>query len=219
MSENIFGLTPEQLEEAATDVDTLDESFTPTTGKYNEIKISQVAGYILSKENNQTMSILKLMKLLYFVDRASLVEYGCPVSYDNMVAMPFGMVLSNTYNLASGTVRSEPNGWESWISDKQNHEVSLKKRNTNTESFDELSEADIEIVDEVWQQYGDKNQWELADMQHDPKICPEWKDPQGSSIPVSYGDIFLSFGLDKDIALSLSQEIDNHNAINQALNT
>jgi len=184
----------------------------------NEIKVSQIAGYILSKEDEQTMSILKLMKLLYFVDKTSLIKYGCPVSYDNMMAMPFGMVLSNTYNLASGTVKSKPNGWESWISDKQNHNVSLKKQNTSIESFDELSEADIEIVDEVWQQYGDKNQWELADMQHDPKICPEWKDPQGSSIPVSYDDIFLSIGLDKDTASSLSQEIDNRNAINRALN-
>ena len=183
----------------------------------DELKISQVAGYILSKERNQTMSILKLMKLLYFVDRASLVKYGRPISYDNMVAMPFGMVLSNAYNLASGTIKPIPNGWESWVSDKQNHNVSLKKPNTNIESFDELSEADIEIIDEVWQQYGDKTQWELADMQHDPKICPEWKDPQNSSIPISYNDIFMSMGLDKDTALSLSEGIDNHNAINRAL--
>ncbi len=181
----------------------------------NEIKVSQIAGYILSKEILQTMSILKLMKLLYFVDRASLVKYGCPISYDNMVAMDFGMVLSNTYDLASGTIKSKPNGWESWISDKQNHNLSLKKKKP---IFDELSDADIEIVDEVWRQYGKKNQWELADMQHDPKICPEWKDPQGSSIPVSYEDIFLSIGLDKNTALSLSAEIDNHNAIHQALN-
>ena len=103
----------------------------------NEIKVSQIAGYILSKEDEQTMSILKLMKLLYFVDRTALIKYGCPVSYDNIVAMPFGMVLSNTYNLASGTVKSEPNGWESWVSDKQNHNVSLKKQNTSIASFDE----------------------------------------------------------------------------------
>lgn len=172
----------------------------------NEIKVSQIAGYILYKEDRQTMSILKLMKLLYFVDRTSLVRYGCPISYDNMVAMPFGMVLSNTYNLASGTVKSEPNGWESWVSDKQNHNVSLKKQNTNVESFDELSEADIEIVDEVWQQYGDKTQWELADMQHDSKICPEWKDPKDSSFGVSYEDILIAIGKDEnEVKVSLKR--------------
>jgi uncharacterized phage-associated protein len=185
----------------------------------NEIKISQVAGYILFKEKEQTMSKLKLMKLLYFVDRFSLVKYGHPVSYDNMVAMPFGMVLSNTYNLASGTIKSKTDGWESWISDKKDHNVSLKKKNVNVESLGELSDADIEIVDEVWRQYGDKNQWELADIQHNPKICPEWKDPQGSSVPVSYNDIFISIGFDKDTAKTLSQEIDNSNAITRALNS
>lgn len=184
----------------------------------DELKISQIAGYILSKEHKQTMSILKLMKLLYFVDRASLVKYGCPISYDNMVAMKYGMVLSNTRDLMDGFVKSKPNGWKYWVSDRDNHNVSLNLKNIQLENFDELSQADIKIVDEVWQQYGDKNQWELADMQHNPKICPEWKDPQGSSIPVSYSDIFLSIGLDKDTALSLSQEIDNHNAINRALN-
>ena len=94
----------------------------------DEIKISQIAGYILFKEAGQTMQILKLMKLLYFVDRLSLERYGEPTSFDNIVAMPHGMVLSQTYDLSSGSSHSITGGWDEWIGDRENHNLSLKKR-------------------------------------------------------------------------------------------
>lgn len=183
----------------------------------DEIKISQVAAYILSKKSNKTMTILKLMKLLYFVDRKSLTKYGAPISYDNMAAMPFGMVLSQTYNLLTGSVKSSQNGWDNWVSDRENHQVSLKK-GVNTANFVALSEADTDIIDSVLKQYGNKTGFKLADMQHDPKICPEWQDPEGSSITISYYDILVAIGFDKKTALNSAAEIDNRNAIAKALN-
>lgn len=181
----------------------------------DEIKTSQVAGYILSKESNKTMDILKLMKLLYFVDRASLVKYGEPISYDNMVAMPHGMVLSNTYSLSTGSIKSQPDGWDSWISDRSNHKLSLKKEISSKNDFDSLSNADLEIIDDVLKEYGNKSGFELADLQHNTKICPEWKDPNGSSIPINYYDIFVALGKNKKEASMLTKRIEEQNAISE----
>lgn len=179
----------------------------------DELKISQVAGYILFKTNDQSMSVLKLMKLLYFVDRTSLFECGEPISYDNIVAMPHGMVLSSTYDLLSGSIKSTDNGWDSWISDRENHKVSLKKDIKCVDDFDALSESDKSIVNRVIDQYDKYSGFDLADMQHDAAICPEWSDPHGSSLSVSYKDILEKMGKSKDdINLSIKQ-INEHNSI------
>ncbi len=171
----------------------------------NEMKVSQIAGYILYKEDKQTMSILKLMKLLYFVDRLSLEKYGEPVSFDNMVAMPHGMVLSNTLNLSNGTIKSL-GYWDKWISDKENHNISLNQDVKNIDEFDELSIADIELVDDVYSKYGQYDGFDLTDMHHNNNICPEWGDPKGSSFDVSYKDILIAMGKDENaIKVSLKR--------------
>lgn len=164
----------------------------------NEVKISQVAGYILFKEDKQIMSILKLMKLLYFVDRLSLEKYGEPVSFDNIVAMPHGMVLSQTYNLSSGSSPSIVGGWDEWISDKENHNISLNKDIKKIDEFDELSLADIELVDEVYSKYGQYSGFDLANMHHNNNVCPEWSNPHGSSFEVSYENILIAMDKGKD---------------------
>lgn len=169
------------------------------------MKVSQIAGYILYKEDQQTMSILKLMKLLYFVDRLSLEKYGEPVSFDNMCAMPHGMVLSNTLNLSNGTVKSL-GYWDEWIGDKENHNVSLNKDVKNIDEFDELSIADMELVDEVYSKYGKYGGFELADMHHNNNICPEWFDPKDSSFGVPYKDILIAIGKDEnEVQVSLKR--------------
>lgn len=153
------------------------------------------------------------MKLLYFVDRESLLECGEPISYDNMVAMPHGMVLSNVYDLSSGSIKSIDNGWDSWISDRENHKVSLKRSVKSASDFDMLSEFDINIINRVIDRYAKYSGFELADMQHNPDICPEWSDPHGSSFSVSYEDILKKMGKSKsDINLSIKQ-INEHNSI------
>lgn len=184
----------------------------------NEVKISQIAGYILFKENGYTMSILKLMKLLYFVDRLSLEKYSEPISFDNIVAMPHGMVLSQTYNLSSGSSPSSAGGWDSWISDRENHNISLNKDIKSIEEFDELSIADIELVDEVYNQYGSYSGFDLADMHHNNNICPEWVNPNGSSIGLSYEDIFIAMGKSKDEIKHALKRIEESKSLLQLFN-
>lgn len=184
----------------------------------DEVKISQIAGYILFKEKRQTMQILKLMKLLYFVDRLSLEKYGEPVSFDNIVAMPHGMVLSQTYNLSSGSIPSITNGWDAWISDRENHNISLNKDIKNIEQFDELNASDIELVDEVYAKYGSYNGFDLANMHHDNNICPEWTDPNGSSVEISYKDILIAMGKSKDEIKNALKRIKESESLLQLFN-
>ena len=42
----------------------------------------------------------------------------------------------------------------------------------------------------------------MIDIVHDKNICPEWKDPHGSSTPLKKEDIVRSIGLDEELSIS-----------------
>ena len=153
---------------------------------YSEAKVAQMAAYLLMRRNGK-MSHLKLMKLLYLADREAIRRYGISISEDHAVSMPHGPVLSRTLDYMNGHVRSEQGGWESWISDKEDHEVSLV-RNVEIDALDELSQADIEVLQSVWQKFGPMDRWAITAWTH--KNCAEWQDPNGSSFPIKRESIY-----------------------------
>jgi uncharacterized phage-associated protein len=75
-----------------------------------------------------------------------------------------------------------------------------------TPDFDELSEYEMQVLTEVDEQLGRLNQWELADLTH---TLPEWRDPEGSSIPIDPADILKAEGLSseqiRDVVLSAEE--------------
>lgn len=162
------------------------------------------------------MPHLKLMKLLYLSDRESMDRYGTPISDDHIVAMPHGPVLSQTLNLIDGDVESREGGWEDWISDKANHEVSLRSA-INIEKMDELCEADIEVLNIVWGQFGHMKKWQIRDYTH--LHCHEWEDPNGSSRPISHEMVFRALGKDAELTMELTQRLQSSNSMDEFFNS
>ena len=129
------------------------------------------------------MSYLKLIKLLYLLDRETLLRWGRPVTTDRYVSMDNGPVVSRIYDLireerAPGT---DPI-WRHYISAPQEWEVALL---ADLET-DELSRAEEALIDEIYAAYGKMTRWDLVRVSHD---LPEWQDPNGSAIPIQYRDI------------------------------
>lgn len=182
---------------------------------FNDRKVAHMAAFLLGLGGTR-MSHLKLMKLLYLADREAMAQYGAPISGDCIVAMPHGPVLSMTLNLMDGDVESSPGGWDSLISDKENHELSLK-RTVNRDDLDELSQADIGVLEKVWKQFGHMGKWEIRDYTHDH--CPEWTDPNGSSVAIPYENVFLALGRSKDVAAELSAHIEAERSLDKIFAT
>lgn len=153
---------------------------------FSEAKVAQMAAYLLRLGEGR-MAHLKLMKLLYLADREAIRRYGVSISEDQAVSMPHGPVLSMTLDYMNGNLPSGPGGWEAWISDKENHEVSLMRR-VDIAELDELSQADTEVLDSVWRDFGHMDGWEIRDWTH--QHCPEWQDPNGSMQPIQREAIY-----------------------------
>ena len=180
---------------------------------FNERKVAQMAAFFLDKRGDQ-MSHLKLMKMLYLADRESLRVHGISMSGDCMVSMPHGPVLSMTLNLMDGDTKAQPDGWDRLVSDKANYELSLKSP-ILIDDLDELSKADIEILESIWDQFGKMSRWDIRDYTHEH--CKEWKDPHGSSMPISFKSLFRAVGLSEAEAEAMAEQIDEQKRIDNLL--
>lgn len=165
-------------------------------GMFDERKVAQAAAYFVAKEGGR-MAHLKLMKLLYLADRESIKIYGLPISGDEYYSLPHGPVLSKTLELTNGAIESSEGGWSCWISDSDNYEVT-NRQDAARPALDELSDADIEVLDKIWQQFGHMTRWQIRDYTHDKRHVPEWEDPEGSARPISLSKVMQAVGRSPD---------------------
>src|SRR5947209_15573893 len=150
--------------------------------RFNERRATETAARFLKLRGGR-MSYLKLIKLLYFLDREALLRWGRPVTTDRYVSMANGPVVSRIYEL----MREEPAPgtdpiWHHYISTPQGWEVTLLAE----PETDELSRAEESLIEEIFAKFGNMTRWDLVGVSHE---LPEWQDPNGSAIPIQYRDI------------------------------
>lgn len=170
---------------------------------FSEQRVAQMAAYLLEKKSGR-MAYIKLLKLLYLTDREAMAKWGESISGDCFVSMPHGPVLSQTYDLIRGVGSSVEGGWDYWIKDEDNYEVALRQTNINRECFDELSDAELELLDEVFSKFGHMKRFEISQYTHDH--CGEWEDPHGSSFPISPEAVFRAVETDENIIQALLRQ-------------
>jgi uncharacterized phage-associated protein len=121
---------------------------------------------------------MELIKLLFLADRAALLELERPITGDHVVALKHGLILSHVLDLIKwGPCNEEDAPWFEMISGPQDYAVNSVAEYED----DELSGAEIRILNEVFSEYGKKDWKELSRLTHQ---LPEWIDPGNSSIPV-----------------------------------
>ncbi len=124
-----------------------------------------------------------------------MAAYEEPMLMDRFVSMPQGPVSSTTYEC----VCTGADGWDAFVSDRAGHCVELAKADISVEDLDELSESDVETLELTWNEFGRMNQWELVKYTHDN--CPEWEDPEGSSVTIPYSRIFKFLSKENPVGL------------------
>ena len=177
----------------------------PVRMKYKEDKATQAAALLLNLHGGR-MSYMKLIKLLYLSDRKALIEWGRPITYDWYYSMPHGPVLSITFNkITTPREPGEVSYWNTYISEKDGYDVGL----VEVAPVDQLSEAEEELLSEIYRVYGVMDRWALRDFTH---TLPEWRDPQGSSQPIKIRDILMAEGFSPDESAEIEDELDAESA-------
>jgi uncharacterized phage-associated protein len=172
---------------------------------FDERKTTQAACHLLGLSGGRS-NYMKLIKLLYLADRKAILEDGCPISGDNYVSMDKGPVLSKVYEIIMG--KREADYWQSHIEKRERHDVELIHEDVPIE---ELSEHETDILDGIYGVYGHLNEWQLVRLCHD--MLPEWKDPEGSSVPIDVEYILILNGWYQTDIAGLREEVDAANAL------
>jgi hypothetical protein len=168
---------------------------------FDEAKATQVAAMILNLRGGR-MHYIKLIKLMYLVDRAALLRWGHLVTTDRHVSMDNGPVGSNLLRLITEEKREKP-VWSHYVTPPMGEfEIQLKGREVPN---DRLSPAEEKLIKEVYAEYGYRNRWDLiAYVMHD---LPEWQNPHGSSIPISIRDILKAGNVEPEEISAVLQEL------------
>ncbi|QTN27474.1 SocA family protein [Rhodoferax sp. AJA081-3] len=169
---------------------------TPTN--FNERRTAQAAAFLLHRAGGRLPSI-KLVKLLYLAERKSLEEYGVPISGDRLMSLRHGPVMSITLDHINGFIPSSPGGWDTWVADKANHFVALSDPSMIADpavDLGALSESDVEVLDQIWADFGKFERWALVEYTH--TNLPEWRDPGDSNLPITYESLLANLGYDEN---------------------
>lgn len=183
---------------------------------FNERKTAQAAAYLLHRAGGR-LPLIKLMKLLYLAERASLQHFGEPLTGDSLVSMPHGPVLSRTYDQMKGSVAATEGGWDTWVADKSDNFLALKDPSMIRDPLIDLlalSDSDVESLSTVWDEFGHWDKWDLVKYTHDH--CAEWQDPDGSSLPISYAAVFSALGYAEAESLALANRLNEQKQLEAA---
>ena len=166
-------------------------------------KLIGMIAYIMKKMDVASMNYLKLIKLMYLSDREFINLYDCSISNDEYFSLDKGPILSRMLNLIrQDTSDALQNVWDRFFT--RSHYDLLMNGCLAYDKIEELSKAEMQVIDSVVEKYGKMDVWPLVDnVMHK---LPEWKDPQGSAIPIHFVDIMKALNKsEKEIAVALEE--------------
>jgi uncharacterized phage-associated protein len=163
------------------------------------LKIINSILFFVNKSKNNSITRLKLMKLLWLSDRLHLNKYGRLILKDNYCALPHGPVPSLALDYSKSS-----------LPEKYFVKGFCIVSNATFEK-DYFSKSDIEVMEFVWNKFGNLSEFDLRDLSHQ---FPEWlrfkADLENTYTPNSYDMVMDDFFVfPKKNTLRQIFEIDN----------
>jgi uncharacterized phage-associated protein len=153
----------------------------PNHGK----KATQAVARLIEKSGGP-IDYLRVSKLIYLADRASIIKRGVPIVGGQYFSMRQGPVISEVMNFVN---RQNAPGWKSTISARYGHELRL----LCPPSSGALSESELAILDCVVAEHSKRTTEELVQWCHEN--CPEYERVTGSSRrPIAVESILKAVG-------------------------
>ena len=178
--------------------------------RFNLSKATEAACLLLERSGGQ-MNIMKLVKLIYLLDRLSLDRRNMPICGGDYLSMRNGPVTSEVLDLINaGRLMGESDQrWERSVSNRTNHEVRLEKMPVR----ENLSDAEVGLLDEIWAEHGDKDQWQLVEWCH--HHCKEWVPVTNGCAPIAVEQVGMALGKTPEQINRLRQEAAELNQLDE----
>ncbi|MDE2744752.1 MAG: Panacea domain-containing protein [Chloroflexota bacterium] len=152
---------------------------------FDERRAAQAASILLDRAGG-SMDYLKLVKLLYLADRASLIETEVPITDDHYASMKHGPTPCQVLELILQEQPREESIWHRYI--KREHFVAHL---CGPVEWEQLSESSVELLNDTYETYGKLRASQVVSQ---TQALPEWRDPEKSPIPIDPADILRYAG-------------------------
>ena len=180
--------------------------------RFDITKATEVACDLIRREGG-VMNVMKMIKLVYALDRLSIQRRGIPVVGGTYFSLPNGPITSELLDLInSGSLWGEECRWEEFISDRQNHEIGLKAVQIGTEH---LAASELKLIDQIYAELGNKDQWQLRDWSHER--CEEWSPMVRGRERISLSKMARAVGLNDEQIQQIEQDAEELNFVGAAL--
>ena len=173
------------------------------------LKIKAVVLYIL-KAFPEGVDYIHLFKVMYFAQQDQLKEYGLPIMYDTFVARKHGPVPTLTYKalrgvegkaiIATSDLKDFADALQVVLS-KDGHQLIFAAPNAQCD-MDELSVADVKMLDKWIDNCKDVKSFDLSDKSHEDKAWKRAKrlaDKTGEDAKISMYEMAESAGASQDM--------------------
>lgn len=131
--------------------------------------VFDVADFFLAKQNTDagdTISNMKLQKLCYYAQGFCLAILGDPLFRDEIEAWKYGPVIPSLYNKYSSYGASS---------------LPIPAR-TMEEIYKNFSHKQLNVLEEVYEVYGQYSAWRLSEFTHDEPTWRKHFDPQDTGL-------------------------------------
>lgn len=156
-------------------------------------KCMEAVGVLFGTTESHTMSRMRLLKLLYMANRRSLTQTGKPIVDDDVYAMKFGPVLSQTYDLIKSPERpiEIQTIWRAHFKVVDRIQLEMVK----DPGTDHLSDYDVETLTAIAHQYQDMDDDDLSQLTHGfEEYIRNWGSDPRPAVPISERDILMGIG-------------------------
>jgi len=183
--------------------------------KFNEKKTTQIVSLFIEKEGEK-INYMKLIKLLYLADREALLNWERSLTGDCYVSMKNGPVLSRVldiinYGKEAPIIMNSHSYWYKYISEPDKFNVEL----IDNPGVDKLNKKEIDLVDKIYDEFGEFNQWDLVEICHD--ILPEWENVDKTSKPITIDNILDVIHKSPEDKQRIEEEVNNINYAKELL--
>lgn len=172
--------------------------------RFREDKAIAVLTYLLQL-SDEINDKYWLNKVMYYIEKESIIRYGEPVFHDDLYSMPYGPVVSSVkegIDSADSRIESESK-WKKFIRlNEADHEVFLIAPG----DFSLLSESEIEIITEAYEKFKDYSFTKIMGYFHS---VPEYEEIHGypRRKKITYEDLFIKNNFSPDEASEIIEEI------------
>ena len=164
---------------------------------FNDEKAIAVAAYLIKLQGNRCDKYW-LAKVMYYVERESLIKNGQPLFFDELYSLPLGPIVSSVNDNIDSCSYPAESIWNHYFS-LSNNEVAI----LNEPDYSIISTFEKNIIVEAYKKF---RGWGFKSLHNYFEKLPEYKKTKGR-IPIYYGEILSKVGYDEKAVTDTLEEI------------